>query len=564
MNKSVFLLNVLLLGILFVSLGSALDATKIVINSQNWEDVYSSMLYSTLTGSQGYFLTSTEHGPILLNGIPLSEEIGIVTSDEDPFVFGYRGIVDSRGYESVEELVVDSANLELIEEPELENIENFIVVGNSYGYSAVAVTPYATRINAWVFLADRVNIAEIENILDGREVDRLIIYGYVEREVSNALQRFNPEVIDSGNRFEDNIEIVEMFKEEVGEVAQVSLTNGEFVESELMTGTHAILFTGRDNVPPQIADYIKESEITVGVLIGNELINAATNIRRSTGISVMVKFAQGARQRVAGVSAVEGLDLFYLPMPVVNLGIHSIKYNRASSKVEVTYHSTSNVPIYFKGTLTARSSDDSITTGDLDPIFIAPNDYKTVVYPDIRLEGNDLTAELVTLFGEIPTSLDYRLSAEVEMGIINILDKCDVEPTYIKYNIQRESFTIGVKNHGEVDCYVDIELTDLRINNRAQTIGTDGSNIIPAGKKGRIEIDQRMTEEDLKDNDYIDLVAYYGEREDALVNTYKKRFELNIDRYTAVTYLIIVLIILLILLLLWFFILKRRRKEDDW
>ncbi|HOH04142.1 MAG TPA: hypothetical protein PK032_01590, partial [Candidatus Pacearchaeota archaeon] len=57
---------------------------------------------------------------------------------------------------------------------------------------------------------------------------------------------------------------------------------------------------------------IKSSDIEIGVLIGNELIGAATNIRQSTGINVQVKFARSARERTSGVSPVEGLDLIYI------------------------------------------------------------------------------------------------------------------------------------------------------------------------------------------------------------------------------------------------------------
>ena len=38
-----------------------------------------------------------------------------------------------------------------------------------------------------------------------------------------------------------------------------------------------MLFTGRENVPDQIKEYLKNSDISVGVLIGNELVGAATN-----------------------------------------------------------------------------------------------------------------------------------------------------------------------------------------------------------------------------------------------------------------------------------------------
>ena len=59
--KFLFMFNLFIL--IFISFNftnvTALEATKVVSNSENWEDVYSVMLYSSLTNTEGYFLTST-------------------------------------------------------------------------------------------------------------------------------------------------------------------------------------------------------------------------------------------------------------------------------------------------------------------------------------------------------------------------------------------------------------------------------------------------------------------------------------------------------------------------
>ena len=39
-----------------------------------------------------------------------------------------------------------------------------------------------------------------------------------------------------------------------------------------MGGESPILFTGKENVPDKIRDYIKSSQIEIGVLIGNDLV----------------------------------------------------------------------------------------------------------------------------------------------------------------------------------------------------------------------------------------------------------------------------------------------------
>lgn len=551
--------------LLGVSLASGADFTQVIANSEDWKDVYSTMHYATLSGAAKDFLVSTRHGPVLLNGITKDNKVKIISSRNVPFVFNYGDMVEARGYESVEEEVVNNANLELIETSELEEIENFIIVGDTYGYNAIAVAPYAVVNRAWVFFADRTNVDEIDSILGLREVDEVLIYGFVDREVEETLAKYNPEVIDTGDRFKDNIEIVEKYLE-IKQTEQVLLTNGEFIEKELMNGLNPVLFTGKENVPSQISDYLSNSDIEVGVLVGSDLVGAATNIRRTTGISVIVKFARGARAPTGAVAAVENLDLFYLPIPITILELHSAKYNRATSQLELTYHSSSNVPIFFKGTITPITDEnEGNRIGDIDPIFIAPNDYKTVSYPDIDFSGEKLSLDVFTLYGDTPSSLEKILEQRIDVEVVNILDRCEVEIQGAKYSKPREAFFVKIKNLGDTDCWVDVELSDVMIDRIERTLGSEGSVQIKAGKSKEIMIEQEMNEEDLEANPFVDVIAYYGEREDALVRTIRGRFELKIEIISMAT---IGLIALIIVILAAFFILlffwRRRKKEEGW
>jgi len=544
--------------LLLVQVVSAQDFTYVISNSENWKDVYSTIHYANLEGAESDFLVSTKHGPLLLNNINKNNYIRVISSREMPYIFNYPDLIKSRDFRDADEIIVDDANLELINE--LNNINNFIIVSDAYGYNAIAVTPYAIQTDSWVFLSNRANIFDIDAILSERNIDKILIYGYVDKTVRDTLSKYNPEIIDTGDKFEDNIEIVKKYLE-IKPMEQVALTNGEFIEKGLMTGAEPTLFTGRENVPDQIRDYLKNSDIKVGVLIGNELVGAATNIRRSAGISVMVKFARGARSQTGGIAAVEGLDLFPLPTPSVILSLYSIKYNKVNSQLEVTYKSESNVPAYFKGTITLIHGSERTKVGDIDPIFIAPEDFKTVIYPVDLTTLEELRAELFTLFGETSSSLDRILEETRDVEVIEVIDGCKIEVKRVKYNKQKKAFIAKTENIGEVDCWVDIELEDIVIDNRKRTVGTEGSIKIPKGKTKNILIEEELDEEDLGKNPFVELTAYYGEREDSLVNIFKGRFELGIESFSIMTYAIIILIIIIIILVILVVIIKRREEE---
>ena len=555
-NKFILLI---VLCLFLIHLGAAAP-NYVISNSEDWRDVYSIILYANLQGLDSDFLVSTAHGPILLKGINKDYNLLIISSKDSPLVFNYPSLAESYGFDSVEQIEVSSANLDLIDE--LPSIKNFIVVGDSYGYNAMAVVAYAIATNSWVFLANRANVDDIDAILNSRTVNNLILYGYVDSEVTETLSKYDPEIINNGDRFEDNIEIVKKYSE-VGSISQVILSNGEFIEKEIMQGRNPLLFTGRENVPDKIAEYIKSSTIQIGVLIGNDLIGAATNIRQTTGINVMVKFARSARESNSGVSPVEGLDLFYIPVPNINISVYSIKYNKARSTLEITYQSNSNMPAYLKGTITLITSSGNIKVGDLEGVFIAPEDFKTVVYQGVDVSDENLSADVFVLYGESPSSLDRVLQGRYDVQIVSVIDNCKLDLKSLKYNEQEKAFIVKVKNTGNVECWANVELKDVVINRIKQTLGTETSERILPGKSKKIFIYEIMTEADFNKNNFVTVVAYYGERRDSLVNVIEGRFELEYQRFNVLTYIIFILAIIILIFIVLLIIARRREKEDD-
>jgi hypothetical protein len=556
---SIFLAVFIYLLTLPLVLGQTRSFTHVISNSEDWHDVYSTVHYANLLRKGSDFLVSTRHSTLLLPSLSRANVVRIVTSPSKAYALNYNSTLEDNGFTVEDEVFVRNANLELVEE--LTDVRDFVIVGSSYGYSGVAVAPYAVKKQAWVFFANRQNIADISTFLERRNPRSVLIYGPVDREVRTELAQFNPEILDKGDRFKDNIEIVKKYLA-LHPTTQVALTNGEFIEKGLMSGFDPILFTGKENVPDQIGAYLKTSNFGVGVLVGSDLVGAATNIRRSTGISVIAKFAQGARNPTGPIAAVEGLDLFYLTTPIMKLALHSAKYNRATSQLEITYKSESNVPIYFKGTLTPTDERGvQPRFGDIEAIFIAPNDFKTISYPNVRLEGDELSVQVFTLYGDAPSSLERILDQRIDISQVNVIDSCEVEVTRVLYSKPKEVFLIYVDNIGDVDCWVNVELRDVIVDGRAKTLGSSGSTLIDAGDSGKVFIDERMSEGDLADNPLVDLTAYYGEREDSLIKLFQGKFELGIQSITPLTIALIVAIVLLLflILLLW----RRRKKEDD-
>ncbi|MEA2036661.1 MAG: hypothetical protein U9O94_04080 [Nanoarchaeota archaeon] len=543
----------LFLIVLLFSVQMASAEPQIITNSEDWRDVYSAMLYGTLTGTPTNFLVSDKHSTLILNAITKGSEVQAMSSSEVPFIIGYNSILQNSGY-IAEEIIYESFNLELAK---LIDVNNFIILDDAYGYNAVSVAPYAVASNSYVLFADRGSIREIESFLSDRTVDKLLIYGHVDRAVKEALSPYNPEIInEDGDRFANNIEIVKKYQE-IKHAKQAVLTNGEFIEKEIMSGVEPVIFIGTNNVPDQVREYVQSSEIDIGVLIGNELVGTATFIRRQIGISVFVKFAQGARAPKGSISQVEALDMFYLPVYTLNIELDSIKYNRATNQLEINVRNTEEQPVYFKGTYSVKAADGSQqTVGDIDAVFLEGNELKTVVYDLEPLPEGKLTADVYIIYGESKGSMERVIDLTIDIETVEILDDCEITLTDLSYEKRKGVFYIEVENIGEVDCYVDTELVDILINDGTRSFGAEEILSLSPGKSGEQKIKAELEEEDIEDNEIIRIRSYYGEREYSLVKILEAEFELKLKGVDYMFYSLLLIIIILILLVVW-----RRRKQ---
>lgn len=552
---------IIFLLIIFSSGALALEQEPehIIVNSQNWQDVYSGTLFANLMGVESNFLVSTRHATLLLYSISTEKESILVLSSRDlPFITGYDQILQSRGYSSPFEIREREMNIRLARElaTERPEINKYIVIDGAYGYNAISVAPYASLAGFFVIFTDENNIDDVQAFLEERNPQELIIYGQVDREVKDALASLNPETINYGNRFDNNIEIVKRYLE-IDATRQVILTNGEFIEKGIMSGQDPVLFLGRENVPQNVRDFISDSDIEVGILIGNELVGSATFVRRQLGINVFVKFAQGARQPEGPIAQVEDLDRFPMPRYDLLMDIVSVVYNKGTGSLEVTYKNSVDLSLFFRSTITLRDGSEIKITGDESPLFLDGDEYKTVLYrftidgDPLNLQAEDLSGDIFTIFGEGPKSLENSLQKSFKIEVIDVLDDAQINITDLYYDKSTEKFYIRVQNVGDVDAYVNLELIDLIVNGEEVTVGADGVVKIPAGKGVWVPISIVMSEDDFTDNPTVRVRGYFGERELALVKITEATFEIKFGGgYGKYVIYVIVLVILLLLFFL--------------
>lgn len=542
----------LLILLLLLSTYSVVAEEQGIVNSRDWRDVYSSMLYGELSGLNVRFLTSTNHAKLILNAIPKDDDINVFSSQSNPYVANYEVLIKAEEFSSTKETVSNTLNLALAQQ--LPNINKYIIIDDSYGYNAIAAAPYASVDNYYVLFADAGNIDAVDQFLSGKNPASVILFGQLDAQVKDILAKYNPEIINEGDRFENNMAIVDKYLK-VKPTKQVILTNGEFIEQSLMTGDDPVLFIGKANVPEKIRTYITNSDFEVAILIGNELIATATFIRRQIGISVFVKFAQGARSPEGPISEVEDLDRFPMPSYVLGMSIDSAVYNSATNTLEVTYKNDFDLATFFTSTIIVLP--DNLTLQDNEAVFLDGAEYKTVPYNQLRDGGtlsiNSLEAEaqIITFYGESPEALENQLTATVPISRVTVDDSSLIEISDVVYSPSAQRFFVTVKNIGPVKAYVHPEIVDVLVNDEPTTRASEDVLLIPEGESAQFPIKLKMTEADILDNREVTARAYYGVRENALVKIVLATFPMRLVGADYTVYIIFAVVLLLLIILLF-------------
>jgi len=518
-------------------MSAACAQEQVVINSGDWKDVYSSMIYANLRGMPSQFITDAPHATALPNYLDKDPDILLVESETSPFFVNYEATLTTEGF-----VVSDTykspggveANLHFI--GELPDVTNYIVLDDSYGYNAISVAPYAVKSRSWVLFADHDNIDEISVFLDGRTVDDLLIYGRVDQQVTESLSKYDPEIIDLGDRFDNNIEIVKKYQN-ISKASQIVFTNGEFIENEIMSGREPILFIGTNVIPEQTVNYLNGSGIETGVVIGNALTGAASMITARTDMHVFIKFGQGrAGGESGGFSLVEALDEFPLPKYELVMSVVSVDCNQGTGELEVVYKNDANVDIFFKSSVSVFIDGTQVAAvGDEEPILILKGTMSGVAYncPELAsqpsLETANITADIYAVFGESPRSLNRLLQQTLNVGIITFIDRSGIDATKIQYNKNTHRLSVTITNTGDVACYVcpDVE---LRIGGQEQSFRlVDDPEYLEVGKSVSPSRRIDMTDADIADNPIVPVHISYGERENILGKNLDKELPFEVS-----------------------------------
>lgn len=527
MRKLIFI--ILLLLILNTGYANAQQAGQVVINSADWGDVYSAVMYANFNNMPYYFTISEPHARVIPQYLNKNLDVRLFESKSVPYLVNYKNILEQGGLTVVDETrSTDGRDLNLKLASEMD-INSFIIVDDQYGYNAISAAPYAAKSGSWVLFANRNNIDEVNDFLNSRNVENILIYGHVDRAVKDELNGFNPEIIDEGNRFDDNLAIVSKFIK-LSPTDSVILSNGEFIEGAIMSGDSPVIFIGANTVPAQVIEFVKSNDIKGSTLIGNELVGSGQVLKDATGISVIVKFGLG-RQVTGEMSLIEDLDKFYLPRYELSLDAVSAQYNEATKQLEIIYRNDANMGEFFKSSVGIMAGDERVgTVGDDTARYIESNSDSGRTY-DIDLtayaRSSNLSVIVTSEFGEAPGSLNLLLTKILDITLISVEDNSKISVSGVNYDKGTQRLELTVENTGSVPCYASPSITML-IEGDEEILRFGNSIPIEVGEKQTVSTRVELTRADLADNPDVPIHADYGERSEILVKNLDEILPLNV------------------------------------
>lgn len=534
---------------------------QVLVNSQDWKDIYHGLMFAELTGKPGDYIVSVDAADEVVASLPEDKEsVLLIQPRRNQQYRGTRRLLEDNGFEVTELSPDETIGLELAR---LLPVEHVFITDERYPYNAVSLAPYAIQQDGFVLFPDALDVEDTVSLIERKDVP-VTTYGIMDPAVMEALRLFDPEVIDEGGKFDNNILLVRRFLEE-NPIEQVALTNGEFLEESLITDFNPVLFLGTTNVPRQVEAFLAESRIENAVVIGNALADTASELKRTLEtahdkkISFVVKFAKTPRVRESQFSLPVPLEYVALPIIGPELNLTGLAFNRLTGQLEATFRNPSQISVFSLATFALETGGgDQLSAGDDEPVTIPPGQRKTLLYDMSGFEGDLASAEGVVIYGDAPNALEHSFTKTFEeVREIEIPDYAELEIEKAVYGVMDEAFFIRLHNPGDVPVYAHLELPDIIVDGLPATLGTGSPVFLRPGETREVFVRADLSRLDREENENVTVRANYGERETVLFKTLEETFPFSVRYVRRGVALAGAAVLVAVLVVLWLF--RRRR-----
>ena len=434
-------------------------ATTLIVNSLDYKDIISSAVFAkhndynflfALTPNQSIFLvkyyTSNKNEPVIY----LEGSATVLANMEAMLREANLKNLTVIKTQSIPLWVADNLNS-----------NQAIVVGSQYGQDALAVSSYAALEGIPIFFYDPEKEGQVFSELSKRNYTNIIFYGPINSQISPTYLEAikNKEIIDTGSRYSNNIEILKKFLEKK-KTNQAIFVSGYTFEKSMIDKNFPLILVGKSSVPAYYAEFLKQVNISSGVVFAGDadIIDGVQALRSSLkNMDFFIKFGEGYR----GSSQPLPLVIMAIPSPKFSIEILDISYNIALKSFELKVKNKGDFVA-----LSASVSIDKIGSGQSSQILLDSSKTTTFSIPLDALaaiEKNKIKSVVLTImYGEDMKSMDnIDVLTLNDVPVLNYSDNSSVSILGIEYSPKSQEFILTLDGKGFVEGTIS-----FNINNR--------------------------------------------------------------------------------------------------
>ncbi len=503
---------------MFIALLLFMSTVKadIIVNSQDWRDVYLVILYAKFKGEDVHYILNLGETDILLKTLPKNETHTIFESARKPVIKNLKQFMRNYGFSIVSETIFNDYNdLQISLYSDIKNkTKGFIVINLNFGYDAISVFPLAVVEERWVLFYNRNYGDRILNLLKNEAEKDVVFYGEFLSQPWKKIPNSYEVFYDSP--FERNKKIVERVWREVD--GWVSIADGSYIEKGFLIQGKPILLI-RDS-PQAITDFLKKLKVKVVEIIGPENVDFGYQIGDlSNGtIGVVAKIGR----TFTGDPELRG-KFYTLPEKPVDVEIHDLRLEKIlwnNREVILVLKNHGNVKEFFKISALRLIGKEEYPVTDDKLHVIKPGE--TVSIPFYGNFSSLREAEVFIIYGN--DKLIFRVKNQTtgkyffspKFYPASELKKPEIEGIF--YDDSLEKLWIKVKNPNKRTIWMRAEIHNFTFLNKSIILSSSTVKIPPG--EGYIPISIYMDKEDMDVNKNLSILIFYGPSEDILTDSY--------------------------------------------
>ena len=563
-------MKVWVLVLLVMSLGFSL----VVVNSFDGRDVVSGTYYGLNVDEEVLFVPLDGSESALYGKIGQNGQVTLIQSAESPILIGMKNSLENKGNTVTLISSVDpyATNLQLAES---SKAESFVLVDPVYGYNTVSVLPYAKEKGMYLIFVDDELKEPVVEFLKGKDPKEVLLYGYIDENVKSALgdSGITYTEINNGDKFDDNIELLEEYFKINPSKHQVILSDGNAMEATIMGGEDPIVLISpiiSTDTASFVEEQVQSGQIKVALVVDSEYAQTAYDLKETINqklgedaLTVLVKFGQSVPS--AG-GAMLPVDLFPLRGPILGLDIEKAEYNTASETLEVTYKNTGNVPEYVKTQIEVYVDGvRTVTLGDEEPFSIGRDELLGKGYALEVVQG-DIIVEITSLFGSSKKSMENGIQVTLDAGKVAFTDVSSLGINGFNQDEESGDLFVTYENGGSSAVYFRPDVT-VELGGKSTKMKDDDLYELSSGESQIVKFPGVLT-----NSGTVEVVAGadYGSREAFLDNRVEQShtFEVEVPMEEELegtgfdmNLLFILIIVVLVIVVLYLFLAKKKEKK---